>query len=673
MRLGRSTFFLSILTGCRIFAQAPTWETSGNGLFNSSANYYFREVTWTTSGLSNQGALSDASCVYGTMTFSGGAPGTYAMAAASYVDASSGESGTLNPVSGTYAIGGGGFGYITDPLSGIQIRGMVANGVFIGSATESSGYNNLLIVGEVPSSTPTVSTFSGAYTMGYVNYASANPQYFEDAQFTLNPNGGGTAAQGAMIGYYAGNGTTPTGQAANNLKYSASNGAIVLNFPAAASSAATLIGGQEYLYFSPDGNFVFGGSPTGFDMLVGVKNTSGNATLSGTLWYNAGVYNDVTGSVCDASDLISYYGSFEVESSQVVKHQRLFSSVCSGTYSDISTDTNPSTDATETYIVGDNGNVRIGIGVPPYLGLDIALLAPASVNTGESVYLNPTGVLNNSSNAPFTSGVAPGEILALYGTNLAPSGVVSATTAQVLSQLPTQLNGVSVLIDGLAAPLYYVSPGQIAAIVPYDVSTFSVATIQVKNNGVLSNLVSEPVDGLQYAATPGVSTYQGSNGASYAAAEHLDGSIVTEDSPAQPGETIAVYLTGLGAVFPTIADGVPGPSGGDITVDTISVDIGGITATVGYSGLSGFAGLNQLNVTIPTTGVSPGDNFFDVGVTSPSNVSIAYSSQAIIPIGSGSALAVPASKGAEVQNGQAQKARKHWNPRPSENLVAKKP
>jgi uncharacterized protein (TIGR03437 family) len=671
MRLGRSTFFLSILTGCRIFAQAPTWETSGNGLFNSSANYYFREVTWTTSGLSNQGALSDASCVYGTMTFSGGAPGTYTMAAASYVDASSGESGTLNPVSGTYAIGGGGFGYITDPLSGIQIRGMVANGVFIGSATESSGYNNLLIVGEVPSSTPTVSTFSGAYTMGYVNYASEMPQYFEDAQFTLNPNGGGTAAQGAMIGYYAGNGTTPTGQAANNLKYTASNGAIVLNFPAANASAATLIGGQEYLYFSPDGNFVFGGSPVGFDMLVGVKNTSGNATLSGTLWYNAGVYNDVSN--CDASDLISYYGSFEVESSQVVKHQRLFSSVCSGTYSDISTDTNPSTDATETYIVGDNGNVRIGIGVPPYLGLDIALLAPASVNTGESVYLNPTGVLNNSSNAPFTSGVAPGEILALYGTNLAPSGVVSATTAQVLSQLPTQLNGVSVLIDGLAAPLYYVSPGQIAAIVPYDVSTFSVATIQVKNNGVLSNLVSEPVDGLQYAATPGVSTYQGSNGASYAAAEHLDGSIVTEDSPAQPGETIAVYLTGLGAVFPTIADGVPGPSGGDITVDTISVDIGGITATVGYSGLSGFAGLNQLNVTIPTTGVSPGDNFFDVGVTSPSNVSIAYSSQAIIPIGSGSALAVPASKGAEVQNGQAQKARKHWNPRPSENLVAKKP
>src|ERR1700691_1765178 len=101
MRLGRLTVFLSILAGCRIFAQAPTWETSGNGLFNSSANYYFREVTWTTSGLSNQGALSDASCVYGTMTFSGGAPSTYTMAAASYVVASSGESGTLNPVSCT--------------------------------------------------------------------------------------------------------------------------------------------------------------------------------------------------------------------------------------------------------------------------------------------------------------------------------------------------------------------------------------------------------------------------------------------------------------------------------------------------------------------------------------------------------------------------------------------
>jgi hypothetical protein len=128
----------------------------------------------------------------------------------------------------------------------------------------------------------------------------------------------------------------------------------------------------------------------------------------------------------------------------------------------------------------------------------------------------------------------------------------------------------------------------------------------------------------------------------------------------------------LGAVFPTIADGVPA-SAADITVNTIAVDISGITATVGYSGLSGFAGLNQLNVTIPASGVMAGDNFFDVGVVSPTGLSVAYSSQAVIPIGSGSALAVPRSKAAEVQNGQAQKAHKHWNPRPSENLVAKKP
>jgi uncharacterized protein (TIGR03437 family) len=61
---------------------------------------------------------------------------------------------------------------------------------------------------------------------------------------------------------------------------------------------------------------------------------------------------------------------------------------------------------------------------------------------------------------------------------------------------------VQVFIDGIAAPLYYVSSTQIAALVPYSVSTFGIATIQVKNNGVASNTVSEFVN----ATTPGVLT-----------------------------------------------------------------------------------------------------------------------------------------------------------------------
>lgn len=644
-----------------MFAQAPTWDTSGDSMLTSNS-YYFREVTWTTAGGSG-GGLSNAQVIFGSMTFSGSAPGTYSMSA-NYVDGASGSSGTTT-FTGTYSIGAGGFGFLTDPLqSGSQIRGMVSKGVFIGSSTESSGYNNLFIAGQIPSPTPTASSFSGTFTMAYMNYANANPQYFEDAQFTLTPNGSSSVSQSAVNGFYSGNGTTATGQAASTLKYTASNGAMVVNFPT--STAATLVNGQEYLYFSPDGNFVFGGSPTGFDMLVGVKNASGNSALSNGLWYNAGVYQDASGIVCaNVDDLVSYYGSFDVSGGTAIKHQRLFSSVCSGTYSSISTDANPSTDPTVIYIGGDGGIVRIGVGQPPYLGLDIALAAPSF--SGSGVYLNPTGILNNGSYAPFTAGVSPGEIIALFGTNLAP-GNAFATPAQVAAQLPTQLDGVQVLIDGLLAPLYYVTPGQISAIVPYAASTFGIATIQVKNNGVPSNTVSEFVN----LTTPGAFTYPVPNGISNAAADRYpaDGtapSVVTEANPAQPGDLVAVYVTGLGGVFPPITqDGTPGNA--NYTVGAITVDIGGVPATVGFAGLSSYPGLYQINITIPT-GLTAGDNFLNIAGPD------AFSSEALIPIGTGTAgvNAITASQRAEVQDGKAQKAGKHWNPRPSQKSVVEQP
>ena len=73
--------------------------------------------------------------------------------------------------------------------------------------------------------------------------------------------------------------------------------------------------------------------------------------------------------------------------------------------------------------------------------------------SGSGVYLNPTGVLNDGSFAPFTAHLSPGGSIALFGTGLA-SGTTSATT------LPLQntLGGVQVMINGYAAPLVYVTP-----------------------------------------------------------------------------------------------------------------------------------------------------------------------------------------------------------------------
>ncbi len=109
--------------------------------------------------------------------------------------------------------------------------------------------------------------------------------------------------------------------------------------------------------------------------------------------------------------------------------------------------------------VSNDGNIRIGFGRVDYLGLNVAIKAPAFSGTG--IYLNPTGVVNAASYAPFTTGIAPGELITLFGTGLATGNLVDDT-------FPFTLGGVTVRINGRNAPVYVVSPTQISAIVPYE-------------------------------------------------------------------------------------------------------------------------------------------------------------------------------------------------------------
>ena len=124
-------------------------------------------------------------------------------------------------------------------------------------------------------------------------------------------------------------------------------------------------------------------------------------------------------------------------------------------------------------------------------------------------------------------------------------------------------------------------------------------------------------------------------GIGQAAALHPDFSLVTTARPAQIGETIAVYLTGLGDVTPPVADGAIGPSNPpSLTTNNISAFVGGKAATVAYAGLAPqLAGLYQVNITIPA-GVSAGDNTLDIA--GPDS----YTTESVIPVGTGSAASL---------------------------------
>jgi uncharacterized protein (TIGR03437 family) len=202
------------------------------------------------------------------------------------------------------------------------------------------------------------------------------------------------------------------------------------------------------------------------------------------------------------------------------------------------------------------------------------------------------------------------------------------------------LNGVQVFVNGVAAPINFVSPSQLNIVVPSgsaykcaQVPVVSCATFKVVNGSNSSNTVTELVN----LTTPGLFTDDYGLGDTYAV-DVTSGSIVTESHPAQPGDTIEVFASGLGAVFPPVPDGNAAPSTPlSYTSQPIAADIDGVQTSVGFAGLAPtFAGLYQINLTIPST-ISSGNHFLNISgvtTTTPSST-LSYNSQAIIPIGSG--------------------------------------
>ena len=622
MKLARLLALLWAATGWQAFAQ---WDTSGNGMLNGT--YYFREVIYGVGY--NTGGLSDAAALYGTITFNGS--GTYTLncnmldyqGGLGLCAGVAGVTGFGLPTTGTYSIAASGQGFLSSPVSsGDSIYGLVSQqGIFVGSSTES-GFNDLFIAAPLSTPPPTPATFKGSYWFADVDLSytvgASGPLYAIGSMFQVNADGAGNLGNVSLTGYVGEGGATVVTQNSTGVKYTISGGAAVVSFTN--PSNANLIFGQKYLYFSPDGNFVFGGSPTSWDFLVGVRTASGTPSFGG-LYYQAGIDQDESQLANGYALLDTYYGSLNANAGLAVDHKRLqdvFDNNAVGyTYGEayaVSPNGTYSNPAIMNYVVGAGG-VRIGSGIGPYLGINVALPAPSF--SGPGVYLNPAGVVNAASSAPFTAGIAPGDFITLYGANLAP-GTATAYTVPFPTTLG--LDGVQVTVNGLPAPVQFVSPGQISAIVPYAVGS-SIARIQVNNNGVLSNVVTEFVN----LTAPGVFTVP-PGGLGYGAVLHGDYSLVTAQSPAQVGETVAVYLTGLGTTNPVIPDGSAGPASSQ-TNNTIQVYIGGLQATVSYSGLApDLAGLYQINFTVPA-GVTAGDNTLEiVGPDSDA-------AEALIPVG----------------------------------------
>jgi uncharacterized protein (TIGR03437 family) len=199
--------------------------------------------------------------------------------------------------------------------------------------------------------------------------------------------------------------------------------------------------------------------------------------------------------------------------------------------------------------------------------------------------------------------MSPGEIVVLFGGGMGPTQLSGATlTAE--NTFATTVTGTQVFFDGIPAPLIYVSSNQIAAVVPYEVGD-AVTQVQVNYQGSVSTPFAVPIATTTPALFSGDAT-----GAGQAAALNQDLSLNSATNPAAAGSIIILYATGAGFVNPGGIDGTLAQKPLPTPLQSVSVQIGGINATVNYAGLAPglIEGLLQVNATIPaslTSGAQP--------------------------------------------------------------------
>lgn len=202
------------------------------------------------------------------------------------------------------------------------------------------------------------------------------------------------------------------------------------------------------------------------------------------------------------------------------------------------------------------------------------------------------GVVNAAS---FKTPISPGALATIFGSNF--TGVNLSAAAATLP-LASSLGGVSVLVNGVSAPVLYESSGQINFQIPWETKP-GTATLTVSTNGFASSQVNITV----LPAAPGL-FFSGS----HAIVQNSDFSLNGSGNPAKAGSTIMAYLTGAGAVSNQPADGAAAVSSPLSEVSsTVTATIGGKSADVSFAGLApGFVGLWQVNIVVPS-GLASGD------------------------------------------------------------------
>lgn len=539
--------------------------------------------------------------------------------------------GSGSPITGggSYSVEPNGFVRLTNPIDGsliLNCRLGIGSEALLGASTEGeTGVYDFFAAVKLANDSVDSSLLNGRYTGSAMALPGGRASAARTALLTMNTDGQGGFANFGADGHASDQADVPIAENITTASYTInadSSGSLMIG------QDSTLLAGNRTIYVSANGNYLLGHSgDTGLrDVLVAVRNGGGfadNSDFNGNFWAVdffitasrdavesgvGGVRSDGAGTLSIAQRLSLTQGDFRgildfsgVNSYGVTANGTGFLRVFPEpgvTNFALGAPAGAALSMEGAEQLNSAPNAFIGAQVFQTLasyevhGLSFGVRLPVIESTG-SVFLSPIGVLNAASFAPPTAPISGGTLLSLFGSGMAGSTLEAGSVP-----LPTQLGGVTVTVDGVPAPLFFVSPGQINIQTPFAVQG-PTATIAVTNGGATSNSVTVPVAD----SSPGIFSAR-QTGFGPAIITDANFQLITEQNTAAPGEVVIVFLTGAGPVEPPFADGTPGPTDPlSVTTDpALQVQFDGEAGRILFSGAApGFVGLYQINVEIPAT------------------------------------------------------------------------
>jgi len=261
------------------------------------------------------------------------------------------------------------------------------------------------------------------------------------------------------------------------------------------------------------------------------------------------------------------------------------------------------------------GTVRVLASSAPQTALRAAGKAQSGALTAEFTLLvsgrfpqvSAGGFVNAAS---FWRGWSPGSLGTIFGAGMMEG--VQGVVFGAGPPFPTRLRGVQVTVNGVPAPILSMAnvggAEQINLQVPFGIPAPSTATVVIDNNGATSTFDVE-----MKRAQPGIFEID-AQGGRYAAALHADFRAVVPADPARPGETILLFLTGMGPLSPSVPTNVIGPVPAAETAfdPTVGIEHEGVVDFGGFYA-PGFVGLYQVNFRVPND-VETGQRILNVVV-----------------------------------------------------------